>query len=273
MRYAIAGLGPVGRRIGTRAAELGHDVVWYDPDPEVRAPLQRVDSILEATAGADRLVSAVPARAAASVLAEAAPAFSGRLIFEDWSSAAPEDKRRLGDAAGAAYVDVTLLDSITASDPLLCLAGQAAEVVASELADLGFEAMVAGRTPGEAAVVKMVRSSFMKPFEALTIELLLTSARWDPAGAAIASITRTLRDDFGDVARMLIETNRLHAARRAGELKTVMDSVGLPSGRGLLAASHSYLDALGTTWTRPGAPPAGAGMAELVAFLAAEGDE
>lgn len=273
MRYAIIGFGPVGGRIGAEAARLGHDVVWYDPSPTVSSAIRRASSIGEAASGADRLVSAVPAPAAASVFEAVSAAFTDRLIYEDWSSAVPDEKRRLGGMAGGRYIDVTLLDSITAPQPLLCLAGGHAEAIAPELRDLGFTTIVAGASPGDAAVVKMVRSTFMKPFEALVIELLRTSANWDPNGAAIASIARTLQMDFHGLATMLLETNRRHVARRRDELTSVMGSVALPSGRGLLDATKDYFDALGEAWAQPGAPPAGAGEHDLVAFLTRDAEQ
>jgi 3-hydroxyisobutyrate dehydrogenase-like beta-hydroxyacid dehydrogenase len=273
MRYAIIGFGPVGSRIGTAATRLGHDVVWYDPSPTVTSALRRAPSIAEAVRGADRVVCAVPGLAAPAVFEAAAPVFTDRLVYEDWSSAVPDEKRRLGAVAGERYVDVTLLDSITASEPLTCIAGRSADTTALELQELGFAAIVAGASPGDAAVVKMVRSTFMKPFEALAIELLRTSARWDPNGAAIASIARTLQTDFHELAAMLTETNRLHVARRTDELTKVMSSVGLPSGRGLLDATRHYFDALSGAWARPKAPPAGANAHELVAFLARDGEQ
>jgi 3-hydroxyisobutyrate dehydrogenase-like beta-hydroxyacid dehydrogenase len=273
MRYAIIGFGPVGSSIGAQAVRLGHDVVWYDPSPTVTSAFRRAPSIAEAASGADRLVSAVPGPAATSVFDAAAPAFTDRLVYEDWSSAVPDVKRRLGNIGGVRYVDVTLLDSITASQPLLCLAGEHADAIALELRDLGFAAIVAGASPGDAAVVKMVRSTFMKPFEALAIELVRTSARWDPSGAAIASIERTLQTDFRDLAAMLLETNRRHVARRREELDSAMGSVGLPSGRGLLDATRDYFDALHEAWAQPKAPPAGAGEGSLVAFLARDAEQ
>jgi 3-hydroxyisobutyrate dehydrogenase len=267
MRYAIIGLGPVGSRIAAAAARVGHAVSWYDPDGRIPSSTERARSIAEASKGADRIVSAVPSSAASEVFAAAGTDVRPPALYEDWSSAIPDEKRRFGVSGGDGYVDVTLLDTITSSEPLLCLAGKNAAIVAPELRGLGFEVMVVGSEPGAAAMVKMVRSSFMKPFEVLSIELLRTTARWDPSGAAIASIERTLATGFADLSAMLLETNRRHAARRAEELIEVMGSVGLESGRAMLQASCDYLSALGRIWARVDAPPLEAARDELLAFL------
>lgn len=267
MRYAIIGLGPVGQRLGVRAKEAGHDVVGFDLDRAISAPIPRTGALTAAVQGADRVVSAVPAAAAERVLDACMPALAPNATFEDWSSAAPERKRSMSLAGGPAYVDVTLLDSITASEPMVCVAGEMAADVAAELESFGFTALVAGRSPGGAARVKMVRSAFMKPLEVLAIELLRTSAEWDPEGVALRSVSRTLGCDFRQVAEMLIETNRLHAMRRSQELSQVIGSVALDSGRDVLEACREYLEEMNRTWSRPEAPREGSSSTELLAYL------
>jgi hypothetical protein len=189
------------------------------------------------------------------------------MIYEDWASATPDEKRRVGKAVGRGYVDVALLDSITATEPLVCLAGGPSQIVAPELEALGFAVFAGGDHPGDAAVVKMVRSTFMKPFEAIAFEFLRTSAKRDPSGSAIASIDRTLGIDLRSVTEMLLQTNQQHALRRARELADAAASVGLPSGAALFRAATAYLTDLGASWSNSNAPQPGATASELLAYL------
>lgn len=266
MRYAIVGFGPVGARVGEAASSGGNEVIWYD-HADIESDLPRMASAAGAVRGADRVVVAVPATAAADVAMEVGHALASFAIYEDWTSTTPNLKRDIARRVGGAYVDVTLLDVISADRPLLCLAGAAAETVAAELGEMGFEMLRILATPGEAATVKMVRSLFMKPFEALSIEFLRTARERDPSGAAIASVARSLRAPFDEVAGTLLETNRRHAARRAAELAEVISSVSLASGDGMLRASGAYLESLAADWLRPDAPPPGATRDQLLAFL------
>ncbi|MDP9225796.1 MAG: hypothetical protein M3P18_18540 [Actinomycetota bacterium] len=270
MRYAIAGLGPVGRRIALAASSLGHEVLWYDPSPSLTAEWSRAASVAELVQGADRFVSAVPGPEASVVARAVSDSGLTPAIYEDWASATPDEKRRVGEAVGGPYLDVALLDSITATEPLICLAGSSSRVVAPELEALGFAVLIAGDNPGEAALVKMVRSLFMKPFEAIAIEAVRTSLKWDASGSAIASIDRTLGTNLRSLSDMLLETNRQHAARRARELSDANSSVGLPSGDILFRAAATYLSDLSANWSDLGAPPVGASATELLDFLSSK---
>lgn len=266
MRYAIVGFGPVGARIGEVASSGGNEVIWYDR-ADIQSDLPRMATATDAVRGADRVVVAVPATAAADVAVEVGHALAPFAIYEDWTSTNPDLKRDIAQRVGGAYVDITLLDVITAERPLLCVAGASAETVAAELAVFGFEILRILATPGEAATVKMVRSLFMKPFEALSIEFLRTARERDPSGAAIASVARSLRAPFDEFAGTLLETNRRHAGRRSAELAEVISSVSLASGESMLRASEAYLESLAADWLRPDAPPAGATRDQLLAFL------
>ncbi len=269
MKYAIVGLGPVGRRIADSARANGHSIACYDIDDSRTDGWPKGLSVESIVEGADRIVSAVPASAAQQVALEtAANSTSADGLYEDWTSAAPQTKVDLARLIGQdRYIDVSLLDSITVNRPQLCIAGKARETVARELSSLNFDVVVSGPAPGDAATVKMIRSSFMKPLEVLAIELLRVSRLRDPSGAAISSIERTLQQTFSELASMLLTTNRIHAGRRVEELNEAMGAVGSPFGAPLLSASARALAELRDIWAKPDAPQPDADAETLIAYL------
>ena len=84
-----------------------------------------------------------------------------------------------------------------------------------------------------------------------------------------ASIGRNLGPGFMDFARMLLETDRIHAARRADELAGAV-SAHVEAGLSvpLATAAVGVLRAAATAWHHVVAPPIGASPDALAAFLA-----
>jgi 3-hydroxyisobutyrate dehydrogenase-like beta-hydroxyacid dehydrogenase len=270
LRWGVIGMGPVGRRIVAAACARQHAGRAFDIDATrlVGAELPAAESLEACVADVDIIVSAVPASAARAVAVQVAARTDGDALYLEWSSTSPAAKAAMGRLfRPGRFVDVTLLDSITAALPLLCLAGGRAEEAARELSGLGFDARISGPRPGDAAIVKMVRSLFMKPLEALVIEWRRAAHALDPSGVAQDSIERTLSAPFRDVVAMLLETNRQHAVRRAAELEEVIGAIAPPSMLALLGGAHRTLAALAETWEGD-APPVGASAETLERFLA-----
>ena len=78
---------------------------------------------------------------------------------------------------------------------------------------------VAGAECGDAALLKLARSLFMKSLEALVIEFEAAIAPLAGRDIVVGSIERNLGERFTAFSRMLIETDRIHAARRSRELE------------------------------------------------------
>jgi len=267
--YGMVGMGPVGVSLASRIRATGRDVITYDVEPARCEGFPAAGGLKDLAASCDWLQVAVPSSATGAVVSEVAGALRPGALLIDWSSSAPARKVAFAEQVGAArFVDVALLDSITADPPLVGAAGLQAEAVVELLSDLGFDARLAGEEPGHAATAKMIRSLFMKPLEVIAIEALRTERAHRATSVAMDSIERTLRQPFGEIATMLLETNRLHAARRADELDQVMAEIALADFHPFLNAASGRLRELDAVWARPEAPPKEAGAEALAAFLA-----
>ena len=109
----------------------------------------------------------------------------------------------------------------------------------------------------------------MKSLEALVIEFEAATAPLQGHDIVARSIERNLGECFTAFARMLIETGRIHAARRSGELR---EAAGIfrDAGRSVHVA-EAAADVLGATaevWRTSDAPQEHAGARDLVRFLA-----
>ena len=139
---------------------------------------------------------------------------------------------------------------------------------AAILRALGFAVDEVGAHCGDAAQIKLSRSLFMKGLEALVIEFRAAIAPLPGGEVVLASIERNVGAQFMAFARMLIETDRLHAARRANELAEAIAIFG-GTGRALpiARASVDVLQSAAAAWRSPDAPPANASAEVLAAYL------
>lgn len=252
MNFAVIGFGPVGQRIVSSLLKKGAAVRLYDVAQISAEHVDQVRSIEEAVRGADTIIVAVPSKAAEAVASKAALEMSKHSIYLDWSSASPAMKIKISELMPAdSYIDVTLLDPISAERPLLAVSGMRSDQVEKDLSDLGFEVWNVGSIPGASASIKTLRSLFMKPLEALCIWWFAISADMPAQSAALRSIDMSLAaQDFSSFAKVMLSTNRQHAARRGLELREASKMLDEAQIGPLLQASWAAFDGLIEIWAK-----------------------
>jgi 3-hydroxyisobutyrate dehydrogenase-like beta-hydroxyacid dehydrogenase len=268
-RWLIVGHGSVGASLAERLHAAGVDVTVVDPSP--RLPVTTGEHVsTPGPAAFGYAISCVPPGAAEEVAPLAAAALSeGGLLF-DWNTVAPAVKQRIAEATSASTVDVALLDSLDggAGAPFLAVSGPDADRGAASLRRLGFDVDVVGSEVGQAATLKYLRSIFMKSLEALALEFASLASGFDGGGTVRKSIERNLGHRYDDFIDLLLATNRVHAARRAGELT---DAVATFRAEGfeleLADAAVQVLRRAAATWSSSAAPAEGADAAELADYL------
>jgi 3-hydroxyisobutyrate dehydrogenase-like beta-hydroxyacid dehydrogenase len=270
--WLVIGHGSVGSAIVRRLVRAGIDPVVFDPSPRVPVAGQSHLRSFDGEARTfDRVVSCVPPAAAALALEEARAVLHAGTLYMDWNTVAPGVKRELAAAAPCPVVDVALLDTLDeeAASPSLAISGSRAAEVAEALEALGFRVDVVGDAAGDAALLKYARSLFMKTLEALVVEFEAATAGLPGRAIVTASIERNLGSRFMDFARMLLETDRVHAPRRADELAGAVDAhVEAGLAVPLAAAAVEVLRHAARVWQQADAPPSDAGAPALAAYLA-----
>jgi 3-hydroxyisobutyrate dehydrogenase-like beta-hydroxyacid dehydrogenase len=268
-RWLIVGHGSVGSALARRLTRHGIRPWIFDPAP--RVPI--VDGELTDLAGVDpfeHVVSCVTPSAALHAIERVRAVVGPATLYLEWNTLTPDAKRAVSERAPLSVVDVALLDTLDqeAAHPSLAVSGPQAAGAAGLLRSLDFLVDEVGPACGDAALLKLSRSLFMKCLEALVVEFYAAVAPLQGRSVVVDSIERNLGDRFTTFSRMLIETDRIHAGRRSAELEEAV-KVFTSQGRSLAVAvaSVEVLRAAAAAWRRDGAPSAGAGADSLAIFL------
>jgi 3-hydroxyisobutyrate dehydrogenase-like beta-hydroxyacid dehydrogenase len=188
------------------------------------ADVRPAESLAVALANADVVIASVPAASAAEVVEACAPHLHSAQIYVDPSSSLPSAKRKaaeLVEHSGADYVDVAVLGTVVtagAGVPMLA-AGTGAARWSDEASAVGLNVTAIAGTAGDAALVKLLRSVFMKGRDALVLEMLLAARRYGVDEAVLASIGGAGEQvPFPSLAERVMCSLAVYAERRADEL-------------------------------------------------------
>ena len=270
--WLVIGHGSVGSALVRRIVAAGARAAVYDPKPRVAvAGAEYLPSVAAGGRLFARAVSCVAPAAAVEALAAVRPLLGRATLYLDWNTLTPEAKRVIAAEAPCPVVDVALMDTLDSESaaPSLAISGPQAGDATPLLAALGFRVDIVGSECGDAALLKLARSLFMKSLEALVVEFEAAIAVLPGRDVVVASIERNLGERFTAFSRMLLETDRIHAARRSPELDEALSVYG-GMGRSVhvATAAADVLRAAAAAWREPDAPEIGAGGAVLARFLA-----
>jgi 3-hydroxyisobutyrate dehydrogenase-like beta-hydroxyacid dehydrogenase len=269
--WLVAGHGSVGAALARRLSGAGATVLVYDPSPRITVTAgERVSEEDLEGASLDGAMSSVPPRHAVEALRviSTGDVPEGKLF--DWNTLPPESKRELENLCGRSIVDVALLDSLDRdrTDTFVAISGTKAASASELLSGLGFDVTVVGDTCGEAAVVKMTRSLFMKSLEALVLEYGAVTGSSSASEVLRRSLERSVGTQCVEFFDLLMRTSRLHAERRAGELVEAVN-VFKPEFPGMVMApaATNLLREVAGAWAESDSPAEDAPIAELMAYL------
>ena len=267
--WLLVGHGSVGSWLAGRIAARRSNLLVLDPAP--RVPISRgvwLNKTGASPGAVDFIISCVPPSEAERVPELVAGSISNNTVLFDWNSAAPEVKASIAKETPCRVVDVALLDSLDQSggEPLVAISGDDAADHASTLKEVGFQVDVVGSNCGDAALVKFVRSAFMKSLEGLLLEYYSLATLVDGSGLATFSINRNLGERFAKFTQLMLKTNRVHAQRRAWELAEAAEVLGQNGSLPIAMAAVGTLRRSARTWESAGAPSETASIEELMAF-------
>jgi 3-hydroxyisobutyrate dehydrogenase-like beta-hydroxyacid dehydrogenase len=222
-------------RRGTAAADLHARLS--------EAGIEASASLEQAVAEAELVLAAVPAAAARAVAEECARAVSPGSVYVDPAPLPPAEKlgsSELLAAAGAFYVDAAVLGTVLtegARVPILA-AGPGADGFARLAASLGLRVDVIDGPAGQASLLKLIRSVYMKGRDALILEMLLAARHHGLEQAVIESIGGTGEQvPFSELASRAMCSLALYAERRADELGASADVLAAAGVEPLVTAA------------------------------------
>lgn len=233
MKIAVIGLGEVGRCYARALADAGVTVEACETYVSPAAGQLADDTGIHVHSvpglwmqDADVVVSAVTGGAAVQAARGAFPFMAQGAIFADFSTASPDDMRLAADEArahGLRFVDVAIMGGITLTGdktPLL-LAGDGADDLATSIAPIGAKTRVmANAQAGDAVMMKLLRSVFMKGLEALSVECLTLAESVGLKAKLYENLADFDQAPLPDFLDMLVRTHVIHAARRYHEVET-----------------------------------------------------
>ncbi|HMA13535.1 MAG: DUF1932 domain-containing protein [Bacteroidota bacterium] len=182
------------------------------------------DTLAEALAPAEVVLSTVVAKAAVPVAEQAAAHLKPAQLYIDLNSAAPGTKRRVAEVlqgSGCGVIDGAILSPVPKHRhkvPILLCGPRVAEATA-KLGALGFNVEDGGEVLGAASATKMLRSIMIKGVEALFLECVAAASRFGATERVLSSLQPSLPGlDWPERARYLTSRTALHGARRAVEM-------------------------------------------------------
>ncbi len=200
------------------------------------AGVRAAGSLSEAVREAEVVIAAVPAASATEVVEACSTHLRQGHLYVDPSSSLPVVKRsaaELVERAGAEYVDAAVLGTVVTAGarvPMLA-AGSGAARWRNEASAVGLNVTAIGGAAGDAALVKLLRSVFMKGRDALVLEMLLAARRHGVQDAVLASIDGAGEQvPFPSLAERVMCSLAIYAERRADELAdaaTLVREVGI----------------------------------------------
>lgn len=194
------------------------------------------DSLGDAIAAGQVVLSTVVAKAAVPVAEAAAEHLKPGQVYIDLNSAAPATKLAVAKVlkpGGCTVLDGAILSPVPKHRhkvPVL-LCGPGADAAAARLNARGFQVEDGGETLGAASATKMLRSIMIKGVEALFLECVAAASQFGASERVLASLQPSLPGlDWPERARYLTSRTALHGMRRAAEMQeaaTMLRDMGI----------------------------------------------
>jgi len=230
---AIIGYGEAGQHIARglmaegKARISAYDLRWNERqlrDAARDAKVELKSELAPALEGAALVFSLVTASSAIDAARAAAKHLRAGPTYIDFNSVSPMTKRAVAEAVTASsadFVEAAIMAPVPGPNhrvPIL-LAGPNASALSSRLNALGMRTETVGERIGDASLNKMLRSIFIKGFEALLLEGLVAAHHVGLENKILDSVQQTIPGvDWRTAASYYLERTAKHGARRAAEM-------------------------------------------------------
>jgi 3-hydroxyisobutyrate dehydrogenase-like beta-hydroxyacid dehydrogenase len=153
------------------------------------------------------------------------------ILFVDICTSKPEIKNQIAtkvDDCGGMYVDVAVMGSVPKLKHKVPMkvSGSGAIIFQKEFSEAGMQIDVVGQKAGEASVIKLCRSIYMKGIAALLIETKNVSKAYGVEEQVFSSIADSMDADLFEVySKRLIDGTYKHCKRRKAEVEESLEIV------------------------------------------------
>lgn len=188
-------------------------------------------SLEEAVADAEVVLAAVPAMFALELARQAAAHLRPGVLYAEMATASAEEKLRAAEVLQqheVLYADAAVIGTVATDRfrvPILA-SGPGAASLRALLEPEGFRITDIPGPVGQAALVKLLRSAYLKGRDALIVETLLAARRHGLQQIVAETLERPGdRLSFDEISTRVLCSVAVHAGRRAHELEQVGDAL------------------------------------------------
>jgi 3-hydroxyisobutyrate dehydrogenase-like beta-hydroxyacid dehydrogenase len=241
MNIAILGIGEAGGALARDLLQQGVTLSGWDPEPQnLPDGLLFAGSNPAAARDADLVLSTNRAAVAVEVAREVLPVLGPGQVYADLNTAAPEIKRQIDELfrdGPAQFADVAIMSPILphgVRTPTLACGGGAGAFFRI-LSGYGMPVTVLDGPAGQAAVYKLLRSTFYKGVAAVVLETAEVAEALGLEAWAREQMLTVLKEEA--MIDRFIRGSKKHAARRAHEMDAVIDMLTAEGVRPLTSAA------------------------------------
>ena len=226
IRIAVIGPGDAGSLLARDLTNAGAEVIGFDliPAPESSTPV--VETIDEAVAGADIVLSLNSSSAALRAAERVSGLLAVGAIFADLNTATPALKRKLAEKfAPDTFVDVAMMSPLSATGEqcVLAVAGPAAQTFIDRLAPLGLALELVSDVVGQAAARNLTRSMLSKVLAGAVIDYMWAAEAMGLEDWAHDEMLRAFDAMTRDTATGYLEETVKNAKRREIEMLDIVE--------------------------------------------------
>lgn len=242
MKIGFIGFGEVGFEMSKGYKEEGvteiyaYDVMQndstYGPLVKERASISGVvlvESLQELANKSALLIAAVPGDKALATAKAATEFLSEKTLYVDVSASSPEVKKQIWEeikGKKANFVDGAMLGPLPLyrhKVPTL-ISGSGCDEFLEIMKPYHMDLEKVSEVPGDATSIKLIRSIFMKGLPALFVEVLEAASIMKVDHLVLKSLATTMNAcSFEETFNRLVTGSAVHAARRAHEMKNVIE--------------------------------------------------
>lgn len=226
IKVAAIGLGEAGSLIAGGLRNAGIDVVGFDLAVPQSPTVPVAETVEEAVAGADLVISINSSTVSLAVAEQIAPLLESGAIYADLNTGTPALKRKLaGLFPDGSFVDVAIMKPVPglAEKVPMAVAGTGAQKFISLLDRFDLDLEYVSDVAGEAAARKLIRSILAKGMAAVLIDCLWAAESMGLQDWAYREILDEFDSSSRATAQRYLSGTAQHIKRRQIEMMDVVE--------------------------------------------------
>jgi 3-hydroxyisobutyrate dehydrogenase-like beta-hydroxyacid dehydrogenase len=226
IRISVIGPGDAGSLLARDLATAGAEVIGFDLSPLPDSSTPVAETMDEAVAGANIVLSLNSSSAALRAAERASALLPEGAIYADLNTATPALKRKLAEKfAPDAFVDVAMMSPVSATDEqsVFAVAGPAAQTFIDLLSPLGLTLELVSDVVGQAAARNLTRSMLSKVLAGAVIDYMWAAEAMGLEDWAHDEMLRAFDAMTRDTATGYLEETVKNAKRREIEMLDIVE--------------------------------------------------